>query len=243
MKIKNNNKHSFFLKKKFKLIILLFLSLYFLFFLLNKKGIVRFLSNKNNRFKGIMKNEVKIYNLLNFENDNIPPENFERNILDEVQNKIKGKSIIPINELYFINGLIRKYKPKKIIEIGVCSGGTSAIILNAIKDFKGAKLYSFDLEKKHYLNNIYDIGFVVTTYFPELLDRWKLFTGNTTSAFIEEIGGDIDFAFIDTAHVMPGEILNIIEILPFLKKHAIITFDDINQHAKEVAKITETFHS
>ena len=83
----------------------------------------------------------------------------------------------------------------------------------------------------------------MTTYFPELLDRWKLFTGNTTPAFIEEIGGDIYFAFIDTAHIMPGEILNIIEILPFLKKHAIIAFDDINQHAKEVAKITETFHS
>ena len=32
------------------------------------------------------------------------------------------------------------------------------------------------------------------------------------------IGNDIDFAFIDTAHVMPGEVLNIIEILPFLKK-------------------------
>ena len=186
---------------------------------------------------------IIIFNLINFEVNNIPQENYERNILDEVQNKIRGKSIIPINELYFINGLIRKYKPHKIIEIGVCSGGTSAVILNAIKDIKGAKLYSCDLEKKHYLNSSYDIGFVVTNYFPEFLDRWKLFTGNTTSAFIEQIGGDIDFAFIDTAHVMPGEVLNIIEIFPFLKKNAIIAFDDINQNAKEIAKITENFHS
>ena len=51
-----------------------------------------------------------------------------------------------------------------------------------------------------------------------ILDKWKLYTGNTTAAFIEEIGGDIDFVFIDTAHVMPGEVLNVIEIFPFLKK-------------------------
>ena len=60
----------------------------------------------------------------------------------------------------------------------------------------------------------------------------KAYTGNTTAAFIEEIGGDIDFVFIDTAHVMPGEVLNMIEIFPFLKKGAIIAFDDINNHAK-----------
>ena len=42
---------------------------------------------------------------------------------------------------------------------------------------------------------------------------------------------------------MPGEVLNVIEILAFLKKNAIIAFDDINQHAKKVAKISNNFHS
>ena len=37
---------------------------------------------------------------------------------------------------------------------------------------------------------------------------------------------------------MPGEVLNFIEILPFLKKNAIIVFDDINHHIKsKLAKI------
>ena len=70
------------------------------------------------------------------------------------------------------------------------------------------------------------------------MHKWKLYTGNTTSKFIEEIGGNIDFVFIDTSHVMPGEVLNIIEILPFLKKNAIIAFDDINhQTLPRLAKI------
>ena len=33
---------------------------------------------------------------------------------------------------YFINGIIRKYKPKKCLEIGVAYGGSSILILNAI---------------------------------------------------------------------------------------------------------------
>ena len=94
----------------------------------------------------------------------------------------------------------------------------SATILNAIKDMKEAILYSCDLEKKDYKDNKYDIGYFVKIKFPEFLYKWKLYTGNTTAAFIEMIGGNIDFAYIDTAHVMPGEVLNIIEILPFLKK-------------------------
>lgn len=161
------------------------------------------------------------------------PENFEREVLDEVKNRFnyyKGGLIMGFHEYYFVNGLIRMYKPKKLLEIGVCSGGMSAIILNSIKDIKGAMLYSCDLEKRNYKNYKYDIGQFVKIQFPELLDKWKLYTGNTTSAFIEEIGGNIDFVYIDTAHVMPGEVLNIIEILPFLNKNAIIAFDDINHH-------------
>ena len=85
---------------------------------------------------------------------------------------------------------------------------------------------------------MYKVGHFVFKKFPNLIHKWKLYTGNTTSSFIEDIGGNIDFVFIDTAHVMPGEVLNIIEILPFLKKNAIIVFDDINhQIAIHLSKI------
>ena len=144
------------------------------------------------------------------------------------------------NEYYFVNGLIRLYKPKKLLEIGVCSGGMSAAILNSIKDIKGAMLYSCDLEKINYRrnNNSLKVGHFVFSKFTNLLNKWKLYTGNTTSAFIEEIGGNIDFIYIDTSHVFPGEVLNIIEILPFLKRNAIIAFDDIGHQTKEnLAKI------
>jgi glutamine cyclotransferase len=61
----------------------------------------------------------------------IQPEDFERKILDEVKHRFKGKLLMSINEFYFVNGLIRMFKPKKILEIGVCTGGMSATILNS----------------------------------------------------------------------------------------------------------------
>ena len=94
-------------------------------------------------------------------------------------------------------------------------------------------LYSCDLEKRDYINNKYEIGYIVKNYLPYLTNKWKLYSGNTTSSFIEEIGNNIDFVVIDTAHVMPGEALTFIEILPFLKKNAIITLDDIHFQQRE----------
>ena len=48
------------------------------------------------------------------------------------------------NQHEFLNGIVRKFRPKKIVEIGVAKGGGSSIILNAIQD-EGAHLYSIDL--------------------------------------------------------------------------------------------------
>ena len=200
--IKKKEKKSFFINYKFfKLILLLlFIILLFNFALIHEKIFIYNKSNNKNNKIILKMHKIGNIKLLN----DIPPEKFECNILNEIKERVKHKSLLSIDELYFINGLIRKYKPIKIIEIGVCTGGTSAVILNAIKEIESAKLYSFDLEKKHYLHDSFDVGYVVRDYFPELLNKWKLFTGNTTSAFIELIGNDIDFAFIDTAHVMPG---------------------------------------
>ena len=50
------------------------------------------------------------------------------------------------------------------------------------------------------------------------MNKWTLYTGGITSNFIEKIGGDIDFVFLDTVHYAPGEWLDILQILPFLKK-------------------------
>ena len=134
------------------------------------------------------------------------------------------------NQREFLNGVIRKYRPKKILEVGVWLGGSSIIILNAIKDIKDAHLYSIDIDGSA------KIGHCVNKYFPHLSDKYTLFKGNIVPEFIETIGDNIDLALLDTTHVEPGEILDFLLVLPFLKEQAIIIFHDIHlqiTHSKD----------
>ena len=135
------------------------------------------------------------------------------------------------NQKEFLNGIIRKFKPEKIVELGVYKGGSSIIILNAIDDFKKSKLYSIDLNSENF------IGHCVGKYYPKFLRNWKLFKGNIATEYIEKIGNNIDIAMIDTAHFEPGEILDFLVILPFLKEEAIVIFHDIgNQITKSKSR-------
>ena len=81
-------------------------------------------------------------------------------------------SIMWSNQREFINGIIRKYRPKKVLELGILHGGSSIIILNAIRDIKNSHLYSIDIDASPI------IGRCVKKYFPYLIDKWTLFKGN-----------------------------------------------------------------
>jgi hypothetical protein len=84
-----------------------------------------------------------------------------------------------------------------------------------------------DLNKQLYIDKKYKTGYRVNQYFPELLTNWHFYTGEMPHIFLQKLNIKFDFVFLDTAHISPGEILNIIEILPFLNENAIIILHDI----------------
>jgi len=158
------------------------------------------------------------------------PENYDQKYLYEIENKLEGALLTKI-DMKFINGMIRKYKPKKILEIGVASGGSSAIILNAIQNIENSHLYSIDKLTNAFNVRGKETGWIVKEKFSNLMNKWTLYTGGITSNFIEKIGGDIDLVFIDTVHESPGEWLDVIQVMPFLKKtNAIVILHDIRYH-------------
>ena len=155
------------------------------------------------------------------------PEEYEQEYLKKIEKKLGGALLFEI-DMKFINGMIRKYKPKKILEVGVAGGGSSAIILNAIQNIENSHLYSIDKMTKAYNRKEKETGWIVKENFSNLMNKWTLFTGGITSNFIEQIGEDIDLVFIDTVHESPGEWLDIIQVMPFLKKtNAIVMIHDI----------------
>ena len=155
---------------------------------------------------------------------------YEANIITDKMRKYSGWMLWNNNQYYFINGIIQKFKPKKCLEIGVARGGSSILILNSIKDIKNSFLISIDLNKKCYIERQYDTGYRVNKYFPELTKNWQLFTGEQPHIFLQNLNLTFDFVFLDTAHISPGELINLIEILPFLNENAIIILHDITWH-------------
>ena len=85
-------------------------------------------------------------------NFNFKYQYFEREIITR---KIKKYSnwMLWDDHPYFINGILRKIKPKKCLEIGVAKGGSTIVILNAIKDIKDSSLVSLDLNTQLYINS------------------------------------------------------------------------------------------
>ena len=152
--------------------------------------------------------------------------NFDRYEVDkynEINQKIIDYKCSEMAKIHrkFINGIDRKYKPKKILELGVKRGGGSIVILNAINDFNESYLYSIDINTEE------EVGECVNKYFPNLMKNWSLFKGNIAAEYMEKIGNNIDMVIIDTAHYEPGEILDFLIVLPFLKENAIAVFHDI----------------
>ena len=161
--------------------------------------------------------------LKNFELVNSTDE--ENRILDRLDDYYLEFNEMTKQECQFLNSLILRNKPIKILELGVSAGGSSVILLNAIKENEKAKLYSIDYSNHWYKNKDYKTGFVLDKY-SELKTKWKLFTGALALAFLDQVGDDIDFVFIDTMHINPGEILDFLMVLPFLKEVAMVVFHD-----------------
>jgi predicted O-methyltransferase YrrM len=143
---------------------------------------------------------------------------------------IKGVSEMIYSERLFLNGIIRHFKPTKLLEVGIAAGGSSALILNAIQDIPGAMLYSHDYNSEYYREPGKPSGFVVHENCAELANKWKLMTGGLVAEHLDSIGGDIDFVLLDTMHSNPGEFLDFLMILPYLRSNAIVVIHDISLH-------------
>ena len=155
---------------------------------------------------------------------NFKYEEYDKDIIPDKENKI-SKRLSALEETQYINGIIRKNKLKNCLEIGVGYGGSAIVILNALKDIKNSVLVSIDLYTE--IEPGKTMGYNAYKNFPELTKNWKLYTGDQPHKILVNLNMKFDFVLLDSAHVSPGEIINFIEVLPFLKENAIVKVHDI----------------
>ncbi|MDD3772988.1 MAG: glycosyltransferase, partial [Weeksellaceae bacterium] len=139
-------------------------------------------------------------------------------------------------EAEFVKNLIRKYKPIKLLEVGVAAGSCCAIMLKEVKHNLNSSVFGIDYRSLYYRNEKKKTGWVVEEVFPELKNKLRLYTGGLAALHLDQIGKDIDFCILDTRHVLPGELLDFLMVLPFLKNGAICVVHDTNLHNMFVQK-------
>jgi len=151
-------------------------------------------------------------------------------ILDKLSEK---KSQMSNEELAYLCGLIKMYAPKKIVEVGVADGGTTAVVLNCIDKLGlNSEVHSIEIQPKSWTgDSSKDSGY--------LAEESKVFFKNTINHklnigvlpdYIDKIGDGIDFLILDTTHLLPGELLDFLVALPYLKDNAIVVMHDIWLH-------------
>jgi predicted O-methyltransferase YrrM len=153
----------------------------------------------------------------------------ENKVIDRLDPSYKRVNSMSDQDRYFLNTMLLRSKPKKVLELGVAAGGSSVVMLNALKSIGQTRLYSIDCLPYWYREPDKASGFIVDNY-PDLRENWKMYSGGMATKFIDEIGGGIDFILIDTLHCNPGEIFDFLMILPFLDDNATIVFHDTKLH-------------
>lgn len=153
----------------------------------------------------------------------------------DIYEKIGGNaSELSQEEHGFICGLIKKYRPERIVELGVSGGGTSVLVLNCLQKLgmNDTKMFSIDLSRTYHFNTEKQCGFQIeeAKQYLKNIDNHTLILGKTLPEVIENITeeGKIDFLILDTTHYLPGELLDFAIALPFLSDDAVIVLDDIS---------------
>ena len=130
----------------------------------------------------------------------------------------------------FLSGIIKMIKPRKILEVGVAEGGTTAVIVKSLEMLGlECEMYSVDLNAKFYRNNNRDTGYFFKEREKPSKIKHKFLFGKTIAGQIKNLGrGGIDLAILDTTHQIPGEILDFLSVLPFMAENGMVVLHDIN---------------
>ncbi len=166
---------------------------------------------------------------------------------------IKGSFGGPITagDAFFMAAYLAAFKPKSVIEIGVCSGVSSAFLLYAgdklgLRKRGGTFLHSVDLLKFHGAEKN-EVGRVVGMNYPSLAESWDLMVEVTAPELVEnrqdlikkiEASGPT-LAFIDANHLHPWPSIDVLSVAKLLPKDSWIMLQDTQLMERWLANCVE----
>jgi len=140
---------------------------------------------------------------------------------------------IPRQDAEFLTGMIAVNQPETVVEIGVASGVSSAVILSALDRLPGDAasrvLHSCDIVPACYFNSQYATGDAVRTMYPSPRTRWILDTNLDTRRLSQTAApASVDLTFIDANHYHPWPLLDLLHMSVVAKPWSWVVLHDTN---------------
>ena len=154
-----------------------------------------------------------------------------------VQFALSHKVIQPLqvqSEFYRFAALVARLKPKCVLEIGTCFGGT-LFVLSRLSDH-GATIISVDLPGGKFGGGYQWLRTPIYRRFPRKDQKLYLIRGNSheveTQREVQQIlgSGKLDLLFTDGDHSYDGVKTDFLCYLPMVRKGGIVAFHDIAEH-------------
>jgi hypothetical protein len=160
-----------------------------------------------------------------------------------------GRGMITEEDARFLHDLILELHPSVAIELGVASGCSSAVILEAMRQYHepgtpnanpesripnpgpripdAVWLHAFDISERCYFDPAHPSGDAVAELTPWNVSRYNFATGDVLLARERLAGLNAPFAFIDANHLHPWATADLIGLLPTLAPGAWVGLHDI----------------
>lgn len=131
----------------------------------------------------------------------------------------------------FLHDLILEVRPAVAIELGVASGCSSVVILEAMRQLPGVtggvRLYSFDIAERCYFDQSRPTGNAVAELTPRNVPHYRFTAGDVLLARERLAGLNAPFAFIDANHLHPWATVDLLGLLPTLAPSAWVAVHDV----------------
>lgn len=139
----------------------------------------------------------------------------------------------PLGDAGFLIEMVTTHAPETIVEIGVASGVSSAVLLYALDRLPdipgGRRLYSCDIHQACYFDAAHATGEAVATMYPQPRAQWILDTGTDTRRLSQKMPpASVDLAFIDANHYHPWPLLDLLHMTALLRPGAWVILHDTN---------------
>ena len=167
------------------------------------------------------------------------------------RNRGRFGGMITAGDAVFIGAFLAGLRPRSVVELGVCSGQSSAFILVASERLGLLRdeekfLYSIDAVT-HFGPDKLPVGQVVDLEYPARKPHWSLHTEHTVMAVrdpehpiqdIKSRGGAV-VAFVDAEHAHPWPLIDVAILSEWLPKGSWILLQDIQLTERWLANSIE----